>query len=345
MKGPEVAGGSPIQPGLDPSAVAGLSAAQLAESGLVPLMPTPAVESPIAPVFNEDLARVQAVVEAAGGASQVLWAAGIVITGAGRQLVVTSDRGRGWLPAGAVLPADVVVPWSHPDSFRWEGLRDPARVIVEFAAAVGGRISALASTHSSAPAVAAGVPWVFADGTEQAHPELVGGLMVTRFELQVPQRHRANVRSIEDPFSQRQKALWVAMDADSRAGSMPARSAVLAGLHAGHQRIGDIRWVNSFDWAALEEAHREVCAQERASRVDVRDEAVGAVNTGGANRGLLAQAYAMEAVLALRNPVAERALMDAVYSWTLLLEIPPAPKVSPVNPVSPPGMAQVSQAV
>lgn len=318
----------------------------MSESGLVPLAPAPAVESPIAPIFNEDLARVQAVVEAAGGASQVSWAAGIVVTGAGRQLVVTSDRGRGWLPSGAVLPANVVLPWSHPDSSRWEGLRDPARVIVEFAAAVGGRIAALASTHSSAPAVAAGVPWVFADGTEQAHPELVGGLMVTRFELQVPQRHRANVKSIEDPFSQRERALWVALDADSRAGgSMPARSALLAGLHARHERIGDLRWVNSLDWGSLEEAHREVCVLERAGRVDVRDEAVGSVNTGGTNRSLLVQAYAAEAVLALRNPVAERALMDAVYSWSLLLEIPLAAKVSPVNPVSPAGLAQVSRAV
>ena len=51
---------------------------------------------------------------------------------------MTSDRGRGWVPAEAFLPADVVMPWSHDDSARWEGALDPARVIVEYAAAAGG---------------------------------------------------------------------------------------------------------------------------------------------------------------------------------------------------------------
>lgn len=302
------------------------------ESGAV-VVP-PAALSPLAPIFSEDLARVRSVVEAAGGASEVHWAAGIVIIGDQRHLVVTTDRGRGWMPAGSVLPVDALLPWRHDNSSRWEGLRDPARVIVEFAAAEGGWVSALASTHSSAPAAAAGIPWVFADPTEQPHPELVGGAVVTRFELQVSQARRDTVRAITDPFAARQQALWVAWDADSKAGSSPRRAAILEALERHPERAEDQRWLSQLDWPTLELEHHEVCVAERAARVDARDVPVGEVDTGGGRgRGLLAQAYADETVLALRQPVAERALRDAVYGWSMLLDLPAGPPTeSPVAP-------------
>lgn len=293
-----------------------------------------AAVSPIAPVFNEDLARVRTVVEAAGGAAEVHWAAGVVVTDSDRRLVMTSDRGRGWMPAGAVLPADVVSPWSHPQSSRWEGLRDPARVLVEYAAAVGGRISALASTHSTAPEVAAGVAWVFADGTERAHPERVGGLMVTRFELQVPASLRGKATAVTDSRAQRERALWAAVDADARAGTTSsARSRLLLVMRENLDRIHDPRWLNSLAWDALAAERDVLCARERAGRVDALDVGVGDVDTAGAGRSVLLQAYATEAALSVRNPVPEQALRDALYSRSLVLEIPAPPKVSPISPV------------
>lgn len=287
----------------------------------------------MAPMFNPDLALVQSVVEAAGGAPYVQWAAGVVVVGDRRQLVVTSDRGRGWMPAGAILPADAVMPWWHERASRWEGLLDPARVIVEFAAASGGRVTALASTHSSAPSVAAGVPWVFADGTQQARPELVGGAVVTRFELQVCKARRDAVRAITDPYLQRERALWVAFDADSQAGSSPLRQAILAELQRHPGRLGDQRWVNHLDWGALESSHHDTCVAERAARVDVREVEVGKVDLeGGQGRAFLAQAYANETVLALRQPGPEQSLKDAVYSWNMLLDLPA--KARPASPVT-----------
>lgn len=279
---------------------------------------------------------MQAVVEAAGGAADVHWAAGIVIVDGERRLVVTSDRGRGWIPAGAVLPFDVVLPWSHPASRQWEGLRDPARVVVEYAAAAGGRIAALASTHSSAPAVAAGVPWAFADGSQIAHPDLVGGQVVTRFELQICESRRAAVKAIVDPFEQRQRALWVAFDADSRAGSSVVRQAILSELRDHPGRMDDPRWVARLPWDELVDQYRNTRTREQAERVDARDVAVGAVATeAGRGRALLAQAYADETVLALREPVAERALRDGVYSWNMLLDLPAATPESPITVLSP----------
>lgn len=328
--------GSPMA-GPDATLNAGIEPALL-ESGLLlpPVVPVSGLDSPIAPIFNEDLARVRAVVEAAGGAAEVHWAAGVVVVGSQRQLVVTSDRGRGWMPAGAVLPFDVVLPWAHPTSSRWERVRDPARVVVEYAAAVGGRLAALASTHSSAPAVAAGVPWAFADGSLNAHPELVGGQMVTRFELQICESRRAAVNGIGDPFEQRQRALWVGFDADSRAGSTPVRQAILYELRAHPSRMDDQRWLSRLPWDDLADQYRDTCARERAERSDVRDVEIGALDIeGGRGRALLAQAYADEAVLALRNPLAERALRDAVYSWNMLAELPPlAPPASPITALS-----------
>jgi len=290
--------------------------------------------SPIAPAFNEDLAVVRSVVEAAGGAAEVSWAAAVVIANGERYLVATSDRGRGWMPAAAMLPAHVVFPWSHPAAARWEGLRDPARVLVEFAAAAEGRIVALASTHSmSPPAVALGVPWVFADGTDQSHPELWSGQLATRFDLQVPVGRRSQVVAITDPVEQRMQALWVAMDADARAGTMPWRTAVLNALNTRPDRLGDRRWVTGLAWSGIEDAHRRLMQQERAARVDVRSVAVGSVDTAGAGRGLLAQCYATEAALALAHPIAASSLTEAVYAWTHLLEIPQCSPESPIAPI------------
>ncbi len=300
---------------------------------LMPISPiTPEVLSPVTPMFSEDLAFVRTVVEAAGGGHEVAWAAAIVETESSRQLMVTADRGR-WLPPGAVLPADVVLPWNHPDAQRWEGLRDPARVIIEYAAAVGGQVHAIATTYSTAPAVAAGVPWAFADGTDRPHPEMVGGAVVTRFELQVRQGHRAQVAAITSPVDQRAQALWVALDADARLGGVPGRSAMIKALAAHPDRLGDLRWVHNHDWAAVETVYEDLREQQRAAQEACRDVPVGDVHTGGAARGLVAQMCATEALLAVHNPDPERAVRDAVYAWTVATSIPRELKKSPLTPV------------
>ncbi|WP_342314661.1 hypothetical protein LIX17_25795 (plasmid) [Mycobacterium avium subsp. hominissuis] len=287
---------------------------------IVPAVLVPPV-SPVVSFGDQDLATVRSVVEAAGGAAHVHWAAGMVVTSGRRQVVLTSDRGRGWIPAEAFVPADVMSPWSHEDSWRWEGLLDPARVIVEFAAAAGGQLTALATTFSSAPAVAAGVPWALVDGTDRAHPELLSGPVVTRFELQVSTERRRAVKTITDSVKQREQVLWLAFSADEKAGSSPTRLRMLTTFRDQLSRIDNARWVAALPWEPLEEEHHQLCVQERAARVDVRDVPVGQVDTeGGAGRALLAQAYATEAVMALRNPVALRALADATYSWSMLLD-------------------------
>jgi hypothetical protein len=59
---------------------------------------------------------------------------------------------------------------------------------------------------------------------------------------------------------------------------------------------------------------------ESAACVDARDVPVGQLDTEGGYTGtaLLAQSYAAEALLAVRQPVAARVLADAVYAWSML---------------------------
>jgi hypothetical protein len=274
--------------------------------------------------FNEDLARVRVVVEAAGGGGEVAWAAGMVVTSGRRQVVVTTDRGLSWLPERARLPADVAFPWSHDDAARWEGIVDPARVIVEYAAAVDGELSALASTYSSAPAVAAGVPFVFVDGTDSAYPEMLTGSVKDRVTLCVDAGLREQARLRSDRGAQRQTVWSMAWDASGQAPQTPTQTRMVTALVDHGGRLNNPRWVASLPWDQLEAEYRELCVQERAARVDVRGLAVGDVDTeGGLCRSLLAQCYAIECLLALRYSSAQEALQSGLYSWWMQRKITP----------------------
>ncbi|WP_431941504.1 hypothetical protein [Nocardia grenadensis] len=85
------------------------------------------------------------------------WAVGVLRHATGVSAFVTSNEGRGWLPARLYLPSEVSLPWlwSVAEGCGWEGVADPARVLVEFAIAWGARsgakLSALASSQPIDP--------------------------------------------------------------------------------------------------------------------------------------------------------------------------------------------------
>lgn len=277
------------------------------------------------------LGEIQNVIEAVGGGAEVGWAAGMVYAGGTSQVVITTDRGRGWLPEGAILPKNVVLPWDHPNAARWEGLLDPARVIVEYAAAVGGKLTALASTRSSAPGVAAGIPFAIVDASKRAYPDKLDGAYVERVGVvsQVANGYRLRAKSITDPDEQRQNARNLA--------SAAAMNRDTGRLHAGPSRYRDLinariaelsterdfaRAVSDEEWAQLRAEHDEVCAQERALRADVRDIPVGELDMqGGRCRELLLKAYSIEALLAVRHQTATGAINNALYSWAMVNKI------------------------
>ncbi|WP_139801625.1 hypothetical protein [Mycobacterium angelicum] len=275
-----------------------------------------------AQLVDMDLAMVRTVLETAGGGSTVRWAAGMVVTGGRRQVVITTDRGRSWLPPNVLLPEDAVLPWKHEDSARWEGLLDPARVIVEYAAATSGTLTALASTHSSAPGVAAGVPFVFADAVQRPRPDLLAGPGASREAFAVSATRLAAADEITDAADQRRQALWIAHDAVEKANDASAvRRSILAALNA-DPKLLEAGKIDRLGWDALANENEVLWEKDFAARIDVRNVDIGRLDTGGgACRPFLIQSYATETVLALRNASPRQALLDAVYSWSMLLEL------------------------
>lgn len=84
----------------------------------------------------------------------VEWAVSVMRHPSGVSAFVTSNEGRGWLPAGLYLPREVSTPWlwSVSEGSDWEGVADPARVLAEFAFAWGARSGAkLSAVASSQP--------------------------------------------------------------------------------------------------------------------------------------------------------------------------------------------------
>ncbi|MFV8233940.1 hypothetical protein [Mycolicibacterium fortuitum] len=282
-------------------------------------------------LVDEDLAAVRVLVESVGGFPYVNWAAGTVVAAGRRMIVVTTDRGRGWMPTGTVLPANVELPWRHPEASRWEGILDPARVIVEYTAAVGGALTALAATHFSAPRSVGNVPFApVIDPSTHAHPELLGsvlslrGVTATRSTLQVDPKFLAPAQAITDDDERRSQALWCVYraieHADSISGGEVTRGEIcrriLGQIEAapGHNPRRIEQHVRPL-WEQLEAVHATLLDHERAARADVRDIPVGKVDTAGAPeyRAALAQTYAAEAVLGLRTSDAASALENAVY--------------------------------
>lgn len=85
------------------------------------------------------------------------WAVAVLRHPSGVSAFVTSNEGRGWLPARLHLPSEVSLPWlwAVAEGSGWEGVADPARVLVEFAIAwgakSGAKLSALASSQPIDP--------------------------------------------------------------------------------------------------------------------------------------------------------------------------------------------------
>ncbi|MCX4092183.1 type VII secretion target [Nocardia sp. alder85J] len=84
------------------------------------------------------------------------WAVSVMRGPAGAGVFITSNEGRGWMPAGLFLPREVSSPWMWDELLAadggspWEGVADPARVLAEFGLVwgpkAGAKLSALVSS-------------------------------------------------------------------------------------------------------------------------------------------------------------------------------------------------------
>jgi hypothetical protein len=91
------------------------------------------------------------ILDASEASVGVEWAVSVVRDEAGPRVVVTTNEGRGWVPAGLYLPDNVSLPWGMPEmDAAWEGIADPARILLESAKIdgrqTGANLTALVST-------------------------------------------------------------------------------------------------------------------------------------------------------------------------------------------------------
>ena len=163
--------------GEDRGSTAPPSGATADKTGVVPVVPTPfnsavsaAKDNEAEPNYivgdavHEDLVLARTLLAAVLAAtdSQVgmTWAVAVLRGPAGAGMFITSNEGRGWMPAGLFLPRQVSTPWlwdellgsGGDDPAPWEGVADPARVLAEFGRAWGAKANAsLSAIVSSGP--------------------------------------------------------------------------------------------------------------------------------------------------------------------------------------------------
>lgn len=270
--------------------------------------------------MNEDLELLRRILRAIGGGDVVGYAAAVVVSDGGRQVVLTSDRGRGWMPPGVVIPAEVTSPWDYAESLAWEGLIDPCRVLREYAEAQGVTVAAIVTSRYVLPA---GIPAEHVEVSQRAHPELLRGRLNSRVEWQAAELADTlqSWPHPEDSHRQAMACAWLAhqeaADPDDRRGAVlrgvfdRARQGVRT--HEHRAAGAGAAWQPLLErWAAL--GFDEVRARVNPAGVDV-----GRLDDSGAaaTRPRLATLYADEATIALLRPGPE-ARETALYSAAML---------------------------
>lgn len=273
-------------------------------------------------MLDPELSAVRSVLEGAGGGGQVHWAAGMFVTGGRKQLVVTTDRGRGWMPPQVRLPADVMLPWNHRQARLWEGLSDPVRVLLEWGAAQeGGEFTALSGSRASASESLTSAPFVVANIGEDPRESKGADNRVPRGYFGIPLDARTEAELITGDRAKREQALWAAIDAVRRVGLGGPAAYIVDAMHADRYLLLPGRSLD-LPWESLEAEHDRLMQYEIQSRRDVRTVPLGRLDEAPSldSRGVLVQLYAMESVLGLRQISPDQVLADALYSWSMQKE-------------------------
>ncbi|MCU1648201.1 MAG: hypothetical protein JWN03_8476 [Nocardia sp.] len=289
---------------------------------------------------NGDLVLVRTLLASALAAADspigMAWAVCTMRGPDGAGVFITSNEGRGWLPAGLFLPRQVSTPWLWDDLLGvgeagtpWEGISDPARILAEFGVAWGpkanAKLTALVSSGPIDPSLRAALPEVAMEGLVE--PSFDVDLRVhtpgtvDRLGLAGSNAELESLAATEDTAVQ-SRCSELAADAHAQlARSVPAsaevaaarvlRERVLAILQAGQTVPGDM-------WEQLRDADGLLAAAMIALRVDVGRVELGVVRTNDEAarlRGLVFERRCNELVLALEEESTRQSLRDAVYAY------------------------------
>ncbi|WP_169814291.1 type VII secretion target [Nocardia mexicana] len=289
------------------------------------------------------------------------WGVGVLRAPIGPLVMVTSTEGRGWLPPGLFLPAEVFVPWRWDDRFGpagremmapFESNPDPARTLAAFgllADGLGlGRIAAVASSS----AISDGVHAVL--GNDAATEGNVRAAECT-VDLSVPGvglvdrlgmagSDESLRRAVEVPESEiRTVCLELARVTDARVRSTTPAAGFTAN-HAGRQRVLDALYADlpvPSDW--WEQAAPDMVESPESAHGTVFDR----------------RAYEILLLLASGTPD-RRILRDVLYAYDQIIEHPQfsaTPEPAPViggSPISvgavgrretPPPIVELSRAI
>ncbi|KAA8881906.1 hypothetical protein F3087_40280 [Nocardia colli] len=293
---------------------------------------------------NEDLIIAQTLLGGILAATETTavgldWAVAVVRGAAGAGIFVTSNEGRGWLPAGLFLPNEVSTPWmwDGPDGLLgadigdggspWEGVADPARVLAEFGLVWGGKTDSRLSALASSAPLAADLRTQLSDVAMAANVGPVYELDLRVFTPDTTDRlglagSPAAVESTATVPDSGVRARCVQLAADAhnlmgRAGSAAAaadsrrlRERILALAEVG-QEIS----TESFD--ELADANDLLVAEMLPLRVDAHLIELGALRVDDRSsilRALVFERRCNELVLLLAGEPTRQCLRDAVYA-------------------------------
>ncbi|WP_433525829.1 type VII secretion target [Nocardia pseudovaccinii] len=301
------------------------------------------------------------------------WAVAVMRGPGGAGVFITSNEGRGWFPAGLYLPREVSTPWlwdellgagSTDAASPWEGVSDPARILVEFGLAWGAKAGASLSAVVSSGPIDSGLRSRFNDVSMEG---MVGPSYDV--DLRVPTPDTADrlalagsvdalekIAAVPDS-GLRARCIELAADAHAKvsrirdlppdgAGARGVRERILGAIQSG-------RDIPRSWWDELRDADDLLAASIMPRRVDVGRVEPGDLRVDDADGGLRAMVFERrcnELVLLLAEETTRQQLRDAVYAHEQIVkhprfvEIPAAVSTSVDDTVSRPaaGVGQVS---
>ncbi|WP_280359449.1 type VII secretion target [Nocardia otitidiscaviarum] len=265
------------------------------------------------------------------------WAVSVLRGPGGAMVLVTSNEGRGWLPAGVFVPQGTTLPWSVAGAeTAWEGISDPARVLAEFSLTIGAASGARLTALVSSAEIDSGLRQRFGDVSMQSAvppsdevdlsvhtPDTVDRLALTG----LPQLQDKVAGVPDDKL--RDHCLGLAIDAHSRVGQTSAptpeaaavrrlRTKILDQLREGAEVPRD--W-----WDELRDADDLLAAAMLSRRADVRRVELGELRVddqAALLRGLVYERRCDEVLMLLSENVTRQELRDAVYAHVQIIGHP-----------------------